>query len=82
MQDDDPAGGDNLNADVEEELFGGMSDEDETAAQQQEERGPPINVEAPLLPRYEHCWLCCSRCTSGLGVERQHSSRSEGYLQT
>eukprot|EP00882_Tetradesmus_deserticola_P006046 GHRQ01006364.1.p1 GENE.GHRQ01006364.1~~GHRQ01006364.1.p1 ORF type:complete len:409 (+),score=168.08 GHRQ01006364.1:282-1508(+) len=44
------AGG-GLGADEERELFGGLEDEDDAAAGPQEERGPPIDVHAPLLPR-------------------------------
>ncbi|WIA21380.1 hypothetical protein OEZ85_000598 [Tetradesmus obliquus] len=48
----DAAGG--LGADEERELFGGLEDDDDedaAAAGPQEERGPPIDVHAPLLPR-------------------------------
>jgi hypothetical protein len=51
----DAAGGGEggLGADEERELFGGLEDdEDDAAAGPQEERGPPIDVHAPLLPRY------------------------------
>jgi hypothetical protein len=44
------AGG-GLGADEERDLFGGLDDDEEDAAAPQEERGPPIDVHAPLLPR-------------------------------